>query len=176
MPDDILALLNDPYIFSSSGDNTTKDIMKRFQERRGHIDITDVSEAYNRQDNSTRPPPRRVETDPAVWQAESSVRHVQESSAFAPYPSSQSQSQANSPGGHSSQGGGPPSQRWRGPSEPGPGLPPGATQYNHSDSNVSASGEPGQQGQGQGQGQQQRRDWRNSAWGRQGSGLGVGGG
>lgn len=113
--------------------------MKRFQERRGQVDFTDANEAYNRQDMSTRPPPRRVETDPAVWQAESSVRHVQQEMP-APYAS---------PGQ-----GTPPQQRWRGPSEPAP--PTG--QLNQSD------GE-----------QSQRREWRNSAWGRQGGGLGVGG-
>ena len=39
---------------------------------------SDVKEVYNRQDNSTRPPPRRVDTDPALWQQERSVRPIQE--------------------------------------------------------------------------------------------------
>lgn len=143
MPDDVLTLLADPHIFTSSSEVTTKEILKRFQERRGQIAITDVNEVYNRQDNSTRPPPRRVETDPSVWQGESSVRHVQE----PPMPYA-----------NSSRQGTPPQQRYRGPSEPSP-----VSHFDHSD------------GPGDGPEHHHRRDWRNSAWGRQGGGLGVGG-
>lgn len=144
VPDEILTLLNDPYIFSTSGENTSKEILKRFHERRGQIAFSDVNEVYNRQDKSTRPPPRRVETDPSVWQAETSVRHVQEP-PNKPYAKS----------GQST----PPHQRFRGPSEPAPIK----SQFDHSDAPLSGA-EDGQ-----------RRDWRNSAWGRQGGGLGVGG-
>lgn len=141
VPDEVLTLLADPQIFNSSSEVTTKEILKRFQERRGQIAIADVNEVYNRHDNSTRPPPKRVETDPSVWQGESSVRHVQE-----PPMSYASNSKPGTP----------PQQRWRGPSEPAP-----VSHFDHSDGPEEHS--------------QQRRDWRNSAWGRQGGGLGVGG-
>lgn len=149
VPDEILALLSDPYIFSANGDLTTKEILRRFQERRGQISITEVNEVYNRQDNSSRPPPRRVETDPALWQGEASVRHVHETTT--PYGVSPLGSAQPSQHGTPPTGG-----RWRGPSEPGPYT----SQFNHSDSNLDSP-------------ENQRRDWRNSGWGRQGSGLGV---
>lgn len=146
VPDEILALLNDPYLFSSSGELTTKEIMKRFQERRGQVSIADVNEVYNRQESSTRPPPRRVETDPALWQGEASVRHVQETPPYGASPHGPQQ--------------GPPSNggRFRGPSEPGPY----SSQFNQSDSHIDSP-------------DNQRREWRNSNWGRQGGGLGVSG-
>ncbi|KAF4985126.1 hypothetical protein FDECE_16800, partial [Fusarium decemcellulare] len=146
VPDEILGLLNDPYIFSNSGDITTKEILKRFQDRRGQISITDVNEVYNRQDNSTRPPARRVETDPAVWQGEATVRTIQDPSM--PY--------ANN-------GPGTPPTRWRGRNDLANPSPYGANQFNQSDSqldNVEHS---------------RRREWRNSGMARQGSGLGVSG-
>lgn len=76
MPDELADLLNDPSLFTS---NTTKDIMKRYQELQGRPPPppSDVKEVYNKQDVSTRPPPRRVDTDPSLWQQESSVRPVQ---------------------------------------------------------------------------------------------------
>ena len=76
MPDELADLLNDPSLFAS---NTTKDIMKRYQELQGRPapPPSDVKEVYNKQDTSTRPPPRRVDTDPSLWQQESSVRPVQ---------------------------------------------------------------------------------------------------
>lgn len=142
MPDSLLSLLNDPYLFSNSGETTTKEIMKRFQDRRGQISITDVNEAYNRPDN-TRPPPRRVETDPSLWQGETTVRTIHEPSV--PYASS---------------GQGTPPQRFRNPEDQ---PSPYQSQYDHSDSNLESSEHS------------QRRDWRNSGWGQQGNGLGVGG-
>jgi hypothetical protein len=71
-------LLNDPYIFNSNGELSQKEIIKRFQDRGVQRPYNEVNEVYNRQDNSTRPPPRRVDTDPSVWQQESSVRPMQE--------------------------------------------------------------------------------------------------
>ncbi|KAF4977423.1 hypothetical protein FZEAL_6052 [Fusarium zealandicum] len=144
VPDEILGLLNDPYIFSNSGDMTTKEILKRFQDRRGQISIADVNEVYNRQDNSTRPPARRVETDPAVWQGEATVRTIQDPSM--PY---------------ASNGTGTPPTRWRARNDGGNPSPYGANQFNQSDSQLDNV----EQGR--------RREWRNSGVGRQGSGLGV---
>jgi hypothetical protein len=147
VPDEILALLSDPYIFSGNAEVTTKEILKRFQDRRGQVVVTDFVEApHNRADLSYRPPPRRVETDPAVWQGEAAtVRPVQEAL----------------PMGHAHSSQGTPSQKpWKTPEGHGS---PYSNQFNHSDSQL-ANPE-----------HSQRREWRNSAWGRQGSGLGVGG-
>jgi hypothetical protein len=146
VPLDVLALLNDPYFFNNTGDVTTKEILKRFQDRRGQVSLMDVNEVYNRGDNTTRPPPRRVETDPTVWQGETTVRPVQDPPV--PYANSSNQ-------------GTPPQRPWRGGPE-GHGSPY-ANKFNHSDSHLDNTEHS------------QRREWRNSAWGRQGSGLGVGG-
>ncbi|KAF4500032.1 Rho-type GTPase-activating 1 [Fusarium agapanthi] len=146
VPDEILGLMNDPYIFTNSGDLTTKDILKRFQDRRGQISIADVNEVYNRQDNSTRPPARRVETDPAVWQGEATVRTIQDPSM--PNPSN----------GH-----GTPPARFRGRNDLGNASPYGVNQFNQSDSQLDSAEHS------------RRREWRNSGMGRQGSGLGVSG-
>ncbi|KJZ76622.1 hypothetical protein HIM_03958 [Hirsutella minnesotensis 3608] len=87
VPDELLTLLNDPYLFSNSGEITTKEILKRFQDRRGQLPPVEVSEVYNRFESSTRSPPRRVETDPAVLQGERTVRPVQEpTTPQGPYP------------------------------------------------------------------------------------------
>ncbi|KAM0343364.1 hypothetical protein ACHAPU_008685 [Fusarium lateritium] len=147
VPDEILGLMNDPYIFSNSGDLTTRDILKRFQDRRGQISITDVNEVYNRQDNSTRPPARRVETDPAIWQGEATVRTIQDPSM--PYPSNNGQ--------------GTPPARFRGRNDLANASPYGSTQFNQSDSQLDSAEHS------------RRREWRNSGLGRQGSGLGVSG-
>lgn len=149
VPDEILGLLNDPYIFSNSGDLSTKDILKRFQDRRGQISISDVNEVYNRQDSSTRPPARRVETDPAVWQGEATVRTIQEP-----------------PMVHSQNGPGTPPNRWRGRNDGPNPSPYGGSQFNQSDSQLDNSEHS------------QRREWRNSnsGWRQQGNGgLGVSG-
>ncbi|KAI5466678.1 hypothetical protein BGZ63DRAFT_4880 [Mariannaea sp. PMI_226] len=145
VPDEILGLLNDPYIFSNSGDLSTKEILKRFQDRRGQISITDVNEVYNRNDNTSRPPARRVETDPAVWSGEATVRTIQEPPAV-----------------HSHNGPGTPPNRWRGRPDMANPSPYGS-QFNQSDSQLDNSDH------------NQRREWRNSGWGRQGGGLGVSG-
>ncbi|GKT54997.1 rho-type GTPase-activating protein 1 [Colletotrichum tofieldiae] len=81
VPDELMDLVNDPFVFGNTADLTTKDILKRYQDRMGQRSGLggEVNEVFNRSDNSTRPPPRRVETDPALWQQqESSVRPVQD--------------------------------------------------------------------------------------------------
>lgn len=112
VPDELLTLLHDPYLFSSSTEITTKEILKRFQDRRGQIPVAEITEVYNRQDLSSRSPPKRVETDPTLWQGERTVRPVQDHPA--PY------TQSNQ---------GTPPQRWRNPDEPSP--------YNHNNYNRS---------------------------------------
>jgi hypothetical protein len=140
--------MNDPYIFSNSGDLTTRDILKRFQDRRGQISIADVNEVYNRQDNSTRPPARRVETDPAIWQGEATVRTIQDPSM--PY-------------SNTNNGQGTPPARFRGRNDLANTSPYGVNQFNQSDSQLDSAEHS------------RRREWRNSGLGRQGSGLGVSG-
>ncbi|KAG9255130.1 RhoGAP domain-containing protein [Emericellopsis atlantica] len=141
VPDEILTLLFDQSLFASPGEITTKEILRRYQDRKGQI--ADINEIHNRPDNSSRPPPRRVETDPALWSGEASVRHVQEP------PMAYGQSPQGTP----------PKGRWRGPSEPGPMK----QEFNHSDSQLSSAEHS------------QRREWRNSGWGRHNNGLGVSG-
>ncbi|KAF6837657.1 rho GTPase activator [Colletotrichum plurivorum] len=147
VPDELMDLVNDPFVFGNTADLTTKDILKRYQDRIGQRPgLGEVNEAYNRPDNSTRPPPRRVETDPALWQQqESSVRPVQE----PPMP------QYNQPHPNT------PPQRWRTHEENGHAPSPYGNQYEHSDTEGPTDG--------------QKREWRNSGWGRQNSGVGVGG-
>ncbi len=101
MPDDLLTLLHDPYLFSGSSEITTKEILKRFQDRRGQMPIPEISEVYNRQEIPSRSPPKRVETDPSLWQAERTVRPVQDPPA--PFTS---MSRQNTP-----------PQRWRNPDD-----------------------------------------------------------
>lgn len=106
-----------------------------------------MNEAYNRQDNSTRPPARRVETDPAVWQGEASVRPMQD----PPMP-------------YANNGPGTPPTRWRGRNDlANPSSPYGANQFNQSDSQLDNTEHS------------RRREWRNSGLARQGSGVGVSG-
>ncbi|KAL3961833.1 hypothetical protein ACCO45_003356 [Purpureocillium lilacinum] len=144
VPDELLTLLNDPYLFSNNGEVTSKEILKRFQDRRGQLPVGEVNEVFKRKDTSTRSPPRRVETDPSVWQGERTVRPVQDP--------------AMPPAAYAGQG--TPPQRW-----PGQGDHPSPynTRFNHSDSHLDNSEHS------------QRGEWRNSAWGRRGGGLGVGG-
>ncbi|KAK2769071.1 rho GTPase activator [Colletotrichum kahawae] len=153
VPDELMDLVNDPFVFGSGNgaDLSTKDILKRYQDRIGQRPgLGEVNEVFNRPDNSTRPPPRRVETDPALWQQqESSVRPVQDPLPtmvlpYHPHPN------ANTP-----------PQRWR-PHEENGHPSPYVNQPEHSDT--------------EGPTDAQKREWRNSAaWGRQNGGVGVGG-
>ncbi|KAH8129542.1 hypothetical protein ACSS6W_006587 [Trichoderma asperelloides] len=144
VPDEILTLLNDPYLFSNNGEISTKEIMKRYQDLRGQ-GPAEPSEIYNRQESSTRSPPKRVETDPSLLQSERSVRPMQDN-VPAPYPN------AASPV---------PPPRFR-PPEDQP-SPYDANQMDHPDPR-SENPEHSKRG-----------EWRNSGvWGRQGGGVGVG--
>ncbi|RDA93082.1 hypothetical protein CP533_4077 [Ophiocordyceps camponoti-saundersi (nom. inval.)] len=148
VPDELLNLLNDPYLFSNSGEITTKEILRRFQDRRGQAPPVDVGEVYSRQDSSTRSPPRRVETDPAVLQGEKTVtvRPVMDpATSHAVYSGQET----------------PPNKWQHGPVDQ-PSLYDG-DRLNRSDSHLDSSDHS------------QRGEWRNSAWGRRGGGVGVGG-
>ena len=100
VPDDLVDVLNDPTLFSNNGEITTKEILKRFGDRRvngpSYGDVNDIV-------GQTRPQARRIETDPAGWPEERSVRPVQE--PIAPY-------------ANSAQGTPPP--KWRNPDDPHP--------------------------------------------------------
>ncbi|KAK5987315.1 Rho-type GTPase-activating protein 1 [Cladobotryum mycophilum] len=127
VPEDILNLLNDPYLFNSNGDISTKEILKRYQDRGGQPSTHEVTGVYNRQDNPSHSPPKRGETDPSVWQGERSVRPMQDPPI--PY--------ANS--GQST-----PPQRFRAPEDqPSPYT---ASQFTHSDSHLEGS-DPNQRGE-----------------------------
>ncbi len=94
--------------------------------------------------NPSRPPARRVETDPAYLQQESSVRPVQEPTV--PF--------TNAPQGT-------PPPRWRGPEDGQPSS--------YQPQQFESPGPPGE-----GDKNQQRREWRNSGWSRQNSGVTTG--
>ncbi|KAL7936823.1 hypothetical protein V8C35DRAFT_208415 [Trichoderma chlorosporum] len=143
VPDEILTLLSDPYLFSNNGEISTKEIMKRYQDIRGQAPA-EPSEVYNRQDASTRSPPKRGETDPSVWQGERSVRPMQDN----PIPSS-----SNTPV--------PPPPRFR-PPEDQP-SPYDANQADHPNPH-GENPDHSQRGEWRNSG----------VWGRQGGGVGVG--
>jgi hypothetical protein len=149
VPGYIVNALNDPALFGSSGELTTKEILKRLSERAanglGPTQYADVSEIVGRHEIPSRPPPRRMETDPSQWQQqESSVRPVQEPTApFA----------------------GPPHMGTPSPKRGGPYDAPPAQQSPYGQFEHSGTPDANMRG-GQGQ-----REWRNSGWGRQNSGL-----
>lgn len=140
-----MQLMDDPFVIAggTNADLSTKEILKRYQDRMGQRPaINEIGEVHNRQDNSSRPPPTRVDTDPTLFTQASSVRPVQEPPV---------------PQGHPNNG--TPPHMWRGPSD----LAAQPSPYrNNSEPQVERS-ENGQQ-----------REWRNSGWGRQNGGVGVG--
>ncbi|KAL2891858.1 Rho-type GTPase-activating protein 1 [Ceratocystis lukuohia] len=95
LPDYLVSILNDQSLFNSNNsDLTTKDILKRFQDRvGGRQPFESPNEVYNRADLSSRPPPRRYDTDPALWQQETSVRPIMD----PPNPAYGSSSQPSTP-------------------------------------------------------------------------------
>lgn len=97
----------------------------------------------------SRPPPRRMETDPAAWQHESSVRHMQEPTI--PF--------ANAPQGSPQ---GTPPLKWRN-TDDGRQSP----YRQHIEAQVNSS-------ENVDRSQQQRREWRNSGWNRQNGGVATG--
>jgi hypothetical protein len=119
--------------------------MKRYQEIRGQAH-SEPSEVYNRQETSTRSPPKPGQTDPSVWQGERSVRPMQDNHTLPP-------------GGASTPV---PPPRFR-PPEDQP-SPYDATPHDHPDPRAENPEHS------------QRGEWRNSGvWGRQqGGGVGVG--
>ncbi|KAI0008045.1 rho-type GTPase-activating protein [Xylariaceae sp. FL0662B] len=114
VPVEIMDILSDSTLFSNNGDITTKEILKRIEARatNGAPRPYDNSEFIGRQDNK-RPTATRVDTDPALWQQESSVRPVQEPTI--PFTAAQ----------------GTPPQKWRKPDN-GP-SPHNTNQYERAD-------------------------------------------
>ncbi|KAK2069383.1 hypothetical protein P8C59_003969 [Phyllachora maydis] len=202
VPEDLVYAMNDPSLFGpNSGDITTKEILKKFGDRTlqsgpqrfgevvagstGDVSSTTVHSGnngggahppYHHQHhlNPSRPPPRRVETDPGAWQNEATaVRPVMaQDAAFAKV------HQATPPKwrGELENGGGmgvpsPFTTPGRGTASAGGGAgttaPPGVRR------GVAYDG-PGTAGEGvNGQGPP-RREWRDSGWGRQDSGVATG--
>ncbi|KAK4099782.1 hypothetical protein N658DRAFT_429003 [Parathielavia hyrcaniae] len=151
VPDDLIDILNDQTLFNNNGDLTTKEILKKFSERAanrlGPRQYAEVTEIVGRHEIPTRPPARRVETDPSQWQQESSVRTVQDPTIPFPGPPHM---------------GTPPPKR--GPYD---APPPQQSPYGQAD-------QPGPTTDGNDRGGQPQREWRNSGWGRQNSGLTTG--
>jgi hypothetical protein len=149
VPDNLVALLNDPFLFSGNGEITTKEILKRFQDRQGQLgqlQLSEPNEVYNRHDNSNRPPAKRVETDPAIWRHQEAVKTIQDPAM--PYGSNP----------------GTPPKSWRGPDDSGHPSPYGQQQFDHSDTHLDNSDGS----------RQRQQEWTSSGWDKQNGGVGVG--
>ncbi|CAK7230433.1 Rho-type GTPase activating protein Rga1 [Sporothrix bragantina] len=185
VPDELVDVLNDPYLFNNNGEITTKEILKRFGDRT----VTSgpgqpygkMGEVMSRHDSSTRPLARRVETDPSVWQDERSVRTVQDAppvgASIPPYSSAPNQSTPT---------------KWR-PQDDAQHVSPYPSQHNldnvddqplypHPQAHPALSHQQQQQQQSQQRDRDPadmppppRQEWRNSgAWGRGNSSGSVG--
>ncbi|KAH6636656.1 hypothetical protein F5144DRAFT_188729 [Chaetomium tenue] len=162
VPDDLVDILSDQGLFNSTGELTSKEILKKFSDRAanrlGPQQYAEVTEIVGRHEIPTRPPPRRIETDPSQWQQESSARPVQEPMSYGPPHAATPPPKRGGPydappyGQFDPQGGPTPDGSGRGGGQPQP--------YPQQ-----------QQPPPQQQSQQQQREWRNSGWGRQNSGL-----
>ncbi|KAF2088342.1 RhoGAP-domain-containing protein [Saccharata proteae CBS 121410] len=79
VPEDLQSILSDSTLFEPSAELTTKEILKRFGEigktPQATIQTSPVQVA-GRSGRSSAPVAARIESDPASYQAESSVRHV----------------------------------------------------------------------------------------------------
>lgn len=136
MPEDLQSILSDPSLFNSSGDITTKEILKRYGDlgQNGgprHQVETETSVNKSNDQRGQVPVMTRVDTDPSMnsWQnKESSVRHVQDNSHY----------------GTASTHNTPPQPQWNSNDQPSPHGHRNEMSDNH----------------------EQRRDHRNSGWGR----------
>lgn len=96
-------MLGDSSLFSGSAELTTKEILKRYNEHakaptaNGPSSPGSSPQTYSRSGNrqQTAPTVQRIDTDPNVWQNESSVRHVGGPTAGLTYSSSQQQTPTN---------------------------------------------------------------------------------
>lgn len=77
VPDELVDMLGDQALYNANGEITTKDILRRFGDRSVNASQPQFGD-IGRNENASRPPPRRIETDPSAWQSESSVRTVQD--------------------------------------------------------------------------------------------------
>ena len=153
-------MLSDQALYNQNGEVTTKEILKRFGDRRvngGQPQFGDASELMQRHHEiANRPPPRRIETDPSAWQTETSVRTVQQEPTI-PYAH-----QPHQP--HQPQG--TPPQKWRNPDDDSRSPYSSQQQFNGSTENLDRGGQSGQP---------PRREWRNSGYNRQpNSGVAAG--
>ncbi|KAK3934794.1 hypothetical protein QBC46DRAFT_70117 [Diplogelasinospora grovesii] len=163
VPDSLIDYLNDPALICN-GDITTKEILKRYGDRSvngtGGRQYADVVDLVGRHDNNpSRPPARRVETDPASWSTETSVRPVQEPTIpFTSVPPAQ---------GTPTSATRPPRGPYEPPHPPTVQNSPYAGQFEGS---RNGTPEPG----GDRNTQQPRKEWRNSGWNRQNGGVTTG--
>lgn len=145
VPDELVELLGDPSLFSGSGDISTKEILKRLGDRMMNgtsRPFQQNPEVIGRHDPSIRPLAKRVDTDPNLWQQESSARPIQAPPLPAPpYGSS------NLP--HH----GTPPQKWRNPDDSGYPSPNNQQFEGDNEEQPPEGGEGGQ-----------RKEWRNSGW------------
>ncbi|KAI5866854.1 RhoGAP-domain-containing protein [Durotheca rogersii] len=138
VPVELMDILGDSSLFNSNGDITTKEILKRIESRA----VNGLPRQYDqtefvKQHENKRPLATRVATDPAAWPQESSARPMQEPTI--PFTATP--------------GGGTPPTKWRNPDG---GQPPNPNPPERTEDQPEQTPENGQ-----------RREWRNSAWGRQ---------
>ncbi|KAK4218744.1 hypothetical protein QBC37DRAFT_177784 [Rhypophila decipiens] len=178
VPDDLIDALSDKSLLGAN-DITSKEILKRFGDRHhalgtpGARQYPDVAEFVGRHENPSRPPPRRMETDPSWGQQETSVRTVQDPNLPQP------------PGFNGGGGGGPGGPQGTPPKRGPYDIPPHQPQQQQQQQQQPhpspygqyenpGTPEPGAT-PGGGPGGQPRREWRNSGWNnRQGSGVATG--
>lgn len=138
-------------LYSKDGELTTKEILKRFGDRRvngSQPQFGDASELMQRHHEiANRPPPRRIETDPSAWQSETSVRTVLQEPTL-PYIGQQQQ-------------GTPPQQKWRNPDD-GNNSPFSQQQGFNGTADNHDRGAPG--GGGPAAAARPPREWRNSGY------------
>ncbi|KAK3372509.1 hypothetical protein B0H63DRAFT_299322 [Podospora didyma] len=149
VPDDLVDILNDQTLFNNNGEITTKEILKRYSDRTtngpGPRQFVEVTEGQGRHENPTRAPPRRIDTDPSSWQQqESSVRPQEPAAPFAAHVQ-----------------GTPPQKR-------SPYDIPLPQQSPYGQPDRAGTPETGERNS------QPRKEWRNSGWARQNSGLTTG--
>ncbi|KAF2099477.1 RhoGAP-domain-containing protein [Rhizodiscina lignyota] len=83
VPEDLQMMLGDSSLFSGSAELTTKEILKRYHDHAraptataGGVSPNTPAQSFSRGSRSSAPQVQRIETDPSLWQTESSVRHV----------------------------------------------------------------------------------------------------
>src|ERR1700742_2552302 len=92
-------MLGDSSLFSGSAELTTKEILKRYNEHgraptaagTSGMSPHSPSQSFSRGGRPSASAVQRIDTDPSIWQTESSVRHVGGPGGMSYGPSSSAQ-------------------------------------------------------------------------------------